>query len=77
MTDSVLEEVIAWQNRPLDSIYPIMYLDAMQVKIKENNQIINKALYLAIGVNMQGVKEILGMWISKNEGGQILVISNY
>ncbi len=70
VTDSVLEEVIAWQDRPLDSVYPIMYLDAMQVKMKENNQIINKALYLAIGVNIQGVKEILGMWISKNEGAK-------
>lgn len=70
VTDSVIEEVIAWQNRPLDSIYPIVYLDAMVVKIKENNQIINKSLYLALGVNMEGGKEILGMWIAKSEGAK-------
>jgi putative transposase len=70
VTDSVLEEVVAWQNRPLDGVYPIVYLDAMVVKIKENNQITNKALYLALGVNMDGNKEILGMWIAKNEGAK-------
>jgi len=70
VTDSVLEEVTAWQNRPLDDVYPIVYLDAMVVKIKENNQITNKALYLALGVNMDGNKEILGMWIAKNEGAK-------
>jgi len=70
VTDSVLEEVTASQNRPLDGVYPIVYLDAMVVKIKENNQITNKALYLALGVNMDGNKEILGMWIAKNEGAK-------
>jgi putative transposase len=70
VTDSILDEVIAWQNRPLDKIYPILYLDALVVKVKENNQIINKSLYLAIAVNLEGNKEVLGMWIAKNEGAK-------
>lgn len=70
VTDQVMEEVIAWQNRPLDSIYPILYLDCLVIKVRENNQIINKAVFLAIGVNMDGHKEILGMWIAKNEGAK-------
>jgi putative transposase len=70
VTDSVIDEVIAWQNRPLDSIYPILYLDALVVKIKENNQILNKSLYIAIGVNLDGHKEVLGLWIAKTEGAK-------
>jgi len=70
VTDKVLDEVQAWQNRPLDSIYPIIYLDCLVVKVKENNQIINKSLFLAIGVNMDGHKELLGMWLAKNEGAK-------
>jgi putative transposase len=69
VTDKVIEDVTAWQNRPLDTVYPILYLDAMVVKVRENNQIINKSLYIAIGVNMDGHKEVLGLWIAKNEGG--------
>ena len=70
VTDAVMEEVVMWQNRPLDSIYPILYLDAMVVKVRENKQIINKSLYFAMGVNMDGNKEILGMWLSKTEGAK-------
>lgn len=70
VTDKVLDEVNSWQNRPLDCIYPIIYLDCLVVKVKENNQIINKSLFLAIGVNMDGHKEVLGMWIAKNEGAK-------
>lgn len=70
ITDQVLDEVTAWQNRPLDAIYPILYLDCLMVKIREGNQILNKAVYLAIGVTMQGHKEILGLWISKAEGAK-------
>ena len=70
VTDKVLDEVIAWQNRSLDTIYPILYLDCLVVKVKENNQIINKSLFLAIGVNMEGHKELLGMWLAKNEGAK-------
>jgi putative transposase len=70
VTDKVIDDVIAWQNRPLDIIYPILYLDAMVVKVRENNQIINKSLYIAIGVNMDGHKEVLGLWMAKNEGAK-------
>lgn len=70
VTACVLEEVKAWQTRPLDRIYPIIYLDCIVVKVKEDNRIVNKAVYLALGVNLEGQKELLGMWISKNEGAK-------
>jgi putative transposase len=70
VTDGVLEEIAIWQNRLLDSIYPIMYLDCIHVKARDNHTVINKAVYLAIGVNMDGKKELLGIWISKNEGAK-------
>lgn len=70
VTDEVLETVTLWQNRPLSILYPIMYLDAIQVKIKDQNQVVNKAVYLAIGVTMDGLKEILGLWVSQNEGSK-------
>ena len=62
VTDGVLEEVTSWQNRTLDSVYPIMYLDCIHVKGRDNNLVINKAVYLAIGVNQEGKKELLGIW---------------
>lgn len=70
VTAKVIEEVTIWQNRALDKVYPILYLDCLVVKVKESNQIINKSLYLAIGVNMDGIKEVLGMWIAKSEGAK-------
>ena len=70
VTDSIVEEVTAWQNRPLDEIYPIVYLDAIRIKTKDNGHIINKAVYLALGVNIEGNKEALGMWIAKTEGAK-------
>ncbi len=70
VTDGVIDEVRAWQSRPLDPLYPILYLDALQVKIKLEGRITNKAIYLAIGVNLQGTKEVLGMWASENEGAK-------
>ena len=66
----VLEEVTAWQSRPLDSLYPIIYMDALQVKVKDNGHVTNKALYIAIGVNLEGHKEVLGLWIAKTEGAK-------
>jgi transposase-like protein len=59
VTESVHEQVIEWQNRPLDAIYPILYLDCIFVKVRQDKQVINKAIYLALGVNMQGRKELL------------------
>ena len=70
VTNAVLEEVKAWQSRPLDSIYPIVFLDCIVVKIRQDNRVINKAIYLALGVNTEGQKELLGMWVSQNEGAK-------
>ena len=70
VTDGVIEEVNSWQTRLLDSVYPILYLDCIHVKARDNHTVINKAVYLAIGVNMEGKKELLGIWISKNEGAK-------
>ncbi len=70
VTDAVIEQVVEWQARPLDAVYPIVYLDCLVVKIRQDKQVINKAVYLALGVNMEGHKELLGMWISENEGAK-------
>ncbi len=70
VTDNVMERVIEWQSRPLDPIYPIVYLDCIVVKIRQNKQVINKAIYLALGINLEGKKELLGMWLSENEGAK-------
>ena len=70
VTDSVLEQVVEWQSRPLDAVYPIVYLDCLVVKIRQDKQVINKAVYLALGVNLEGQKELLGLWLSENEGAK-------
>ncbi len=70
ITEAVMEEVRQWQNRPLEAVYPIVYVDCLVVKVRENQRIINRALYLALGVDMQGQKELLGMWLGHNEGAK-------
>ena len=70
VTEKVIEQVQAWQARPLDAIYPIVYLDCIVVKIRDNLRVMNKAIYLALGVNLEGHKELLGLWISDNEGAK-------
>jgi len=70
VTDAVIEQVVEWQSRPLDEVYPIVYLDCLVVKIRQDRRVINKAVYLALGVNMEGHKELLGMWLSENEGAK-------
>ncbi|MEQ8407031.1 MAG: IS256 family transposase [Gammaproteobacteria bacterium] len=70
VTDAVIEQVIDWQSRPLDAIYPIVYLDCIVLKIRQDKQVISKSIYLALGVNMEGHKELLGMWLSENEGAK-------
>ena len=70
VTDAVIDEAKVWQHRPLDSIYPILYLDAMVVKVKEGKQIINKSLHMAMGIDMNGNKDILGLWMANNEGAK-------
>jgi transposase-like protein len=70
VTDSVLEKIIQWQSRLLDAVYPILYLDCIVVKIRQDKRVINKAVYVALGVNVHGQKELLGLWISENEGAK-------
>jgi putative transposase len=70
VTDAVIDEVRSWQARPLDSIYPILYLDALVVKVKAQGRVVNKSIYLAFGVNLSGLKEVLGMWASEGEGAK-------
>jgi len=72
-----MDEVRHWQNRPLDQVYPIVYVDCLVVKVRENQRVINKAIYLALGVDMEGQKELLGMWIAHNEGARILARGLY
>jgi transposase-like protein len=70
VTAAVLERVTEWQSRPLDQVYPIVYLDAMVVKIRKGKNVTNQAVHLALGVNLEGHKELLGMWLSENEGAK-------
>lgn len=70
VTDSVMERVVEWQSRPLDPIYAIVYLDCIVLKIRHNKQVINKAMYLALGVNLDGQKELLGLWLAETEGAK-------
>ena len=70
VTDRVLDTVTEWQNRPLDAVYPIVYLDCIVLKIRQNNRVINKSMYLALGINMEGHKELLGMWLAETEGAK-------
>ena len=70
VTSAVLEEVKAWQGRPLDAVYPIVYLDALVIKVRDQGTVSNKSAYLAIGVNMAGTKEVLGLWLEGTEGAK-------
>lgn len=70
VTQAVTEEITLWQNRPLDEVYPIVYLDAVRVKVRHDGRVINKAVYLAVAVTFAGVKEVLGMWTAETEGAK-------
>jgi len=70
VTDQILEEVKEWQNRPLEALYPIVYFDAVWLKVRDEGQVMNKAAYLAIGVGLDGLKDVLGIWLEKNEGAK-------
>ena len=69
VTDAVLEEVADWQNRPLEALYPLVLLDALRVKVRDEGTVRNKAVYVALGVRPDGIKEVLGLWIEQTEGG--------
>jgi transposase-like protein len=70
ITDEVMEEVLAWQGRPLETMYPIVYFDALRLKIRDEGVVRNKAVYLALGIDASGHKEVLGMWIEQTEGAK-------
>jgi putative transposase len=70
VTDAVLDEVAAWQGRPLEPVYPLVFFDALRVKIRDEGLVRNKAVYVALGVRADGTKEILGLWLEQNEGAK-------
>ena len=70
VTENVMESILEWQNRPLDPVYPIIFLDCIVIKVNQDKRVINKSVYLALAINMEGKKELLGMWISENEGSK-------
>ncbi len=70
ITDSVLEEVRDWQARPLEPIYPIIYLDALVVKVRDGHQVANRAAHIAVGVDLDGIKHVLGIWVQASEGAK-------
>jgi transposase-like protein len=67
VTDKILPLIAEWQSRPLDRVYPIVFLDAIHFKVRQDNRIINKAAYSVMGINLDGMKDILGIWIGENE----------
>src|SRR5229473_8241083 len=70
VTDAVVEEVKQWQSRPLEQVYPIVYLDALMVKVRDEGHIQNKAIYVVLGVDLEGQKEVLGLWVAQSEGAK-------
>jgi transposase-like protein len=70
VTDAVLDRVQEWQSRPFDDLYPIVYLDCIVLKIRQDKRVINKAIYLALGINLEGHKELLGLWLAETEGAK-------
>src|SRR5262249_40883692 len=70
VTDAVLDEVREWQNRPLDAVYPVVFFDALRVKIRDESVVRNKAVYLALALDCEGHKHVLGLWIDQTEGAK-------
>lgn len=70
ITDAVLEEVLQWQKRPLEELYPIVYLDALVIKIRDGHQVKNRAAHIAVGVDLDGIRHVLGIWVTANEGAK-------
>jgi transposase-like protein len=70
ITGEVLEEVLAWQRRPLEALYPVIYLDALIVKVRDGGHVRNKAAHIAVGVDIEGIKHVLGIWVQTNEGAK-------
>ena len=70
IVDAVADEVLVWQRRPLESLYPVIYLDAIMIKVRDGGHVINKAAHLAVGVDMDGIKHVLGIWVQTHEGAK-------
>ena len=70
VTGRVINEVIQWQNRPLDAVYPVVFMDCIVVKVRDNQRVVNKAIFVALGINLSGNKELLGLWLAENEGAK-------
>jgi putative transposase len=70
VTDAVCDEVLAWQQRPLEALYPVIYLDAIIVKVRDGGHVRNKAAHIAVGVDMDGIKHVLGIWVQATEGAK-------
>lgn len=70
ITDVVADEVRAWQNRPVDEVYPILYVDAIRIKVRDNGTVVNKAAHLVVGIDVDGYKHVLGVWIQETEGAK-------
>lgn len=69
ITDGIIDELRAWRNRPLDAVYPIMYIDAIVVKVREDHTVVNRPVYIALGVDTEGTKHVLGLWLGKGDEG--------
>jgi len=67
ITDKITDDIIAWQNRPLESVYLIVWMDGIVFKVRENSKVVNKTIYIAVGLKTDGKKEVLGLWLGKNE----------
>jgi transposase-like protein len=70
VTDKVMTNVADWQNRLLDKVYPIVYMDAMYFKVRDDGRVVNRAAYICLGINKEGMKDILGIWIGESEGAK-------
>lgn len=70
VTDGILEEVRAWQERPLEAVYPVVWLDGLVLKVKQGKQVLNKSAHVALAVNLRGEKEVLGLWLAESEGAK-------
>lgn len=81
MTDKIIPLIEEWQNRPLESSYPFVFMDAIHYKVKQNNRIISKVAYVVVGINDDGMKDVLGIWIGENETSKfwlkVLTVSFY
>jgi transposase-like protein len=67
ITDTIAEDIVAWRNRPLDPVYLIVWMDGISFKVRENSKVVNKTVYIAVGLKTNGMKEVLGLWLGKNE----------